>query len=67
MLKPFWEKRLPLKIRRKILEGGLSKWKTFNKAKIENDENYLLLYEMETGRSPVYARSNTRFLCSVQL
>ena len=47
MLKPLWGKRLPLKIRKdathkEILEGGLSKWKIFNKAMIEDDENYML-------------------------
>ena len=50
MLKPLWGKRLPLKIRsdathKEILEGGLSKWKIFNKAMIEDDENYMLLYD----------------------
>ena len=50
MLKPFWGKRLPLKTRKdathkEILEGGFSKWKIFNKAMIEDDENYMLLYE----------------------
>jgi len=50
MMKPLWGKRLPLKTRKdathkEILEGGLSKWKIFNKAMIEDDENYMLLYD----------------------
>ena len=47
MLKPLWGKQLPLKIRKdathkELLESGLSKWKIFNKAMIEDDENYML-------------------------
>lgn len=50
MLKPRWGKRLPLKIRRdathgEILQCGLSTGKVFNKTLIEEEENYLLLYE----------------------
>ena len=50
MLKPLWGKPLPLKTRKdathkEILEGGLSKWKIFNKAMIEDDKNYMLFYD----------------------
>lgn len=49
-LKPKWGKRLPLKTKRNasykdILENGLAKWKVFNKAMIEENENYMLLYD----------------------
>ena len=49
-LKAIWGKRLPPKTRRdathqEILEGSLNKWKLFNKAMIEEDGNYTLLYE----------------------
>ena len=72
MLKPLWGKRLPLKTRKnathkEILEGGLSKWKIFNKAMIEDDENYMLLYDDGSEALFIIARSNTRFLCSVQV
>ena len=50
MLKPLCGKRLPLKIRKdathkEILGSGLNKWEVFNKAMIEDDENYMLLYD----------------------
>lgn len=49
-LKPKWGKRLPLKTKRNasykdILENGLAKWKVFNKTMIEENENYMLLYD----------------------
>ena len=50
ILKLKWGKKLPLKIkksstRKDILENGLAKWKIFNKTMIEENENYMLLYE----------------------
>ena len=63
MLKPLWGKRLPLKIRKdathkEILEGGLSKWKIFNKAMIEDDENYMLY---DDGSEALFMPGQTQY------
>ena len=48
--KPKWGERLHVKTKKSstrtdILENGLAKWKIFNKTMIEENENYMLLYE----------------------